>query len=87
VLRRRLGAFLPVLSVVRVIVATAAAIAVGRVLPLGGRGKLFTLIEAAIVGAAFLVVLVITRELGRGDLEAIKAVRRSRARAREPIEP
>jgi stage V sporulation protein B len=87
VLRRRLGAFVPVLSVVRVIVATAAAIAVGRVLPLGGRGKLFTLIEAAIVGAVFLVVLVITRELGRGDLEAIKAVRRSRARAREPIEP
>ena len=86
VLRRRLGAFLPVLSVVRVIVATAAAIAVGRVLPLGGRGKLFTLIEAVIVGAAFLVVLVITRELGRGDLEAIKAVRRSRARGREPID-
>jgi hypothetical protein len=38
-----------------------------------------TLVEAVIVGATFLIVLVITRELGRGDLEAIKAVRRNRA--------
>jgi O-antigen/teichoic acid export membrane protein len=86
-LRRELGAFLPVASVVRVAIATVAAIAVGRerlaeraigaVLPL--HGKLMTLIEAAVVGAAFLAVLVITRELGRGDLEAIKAVRRRRA--------
>jgi hypothetical protein len=40
-----------------------------------------TLVEAVVVGAMFLVVLVITRELGRGDLEAIKAVRRKRAPA------
>jgi hypothetical protein len=31
------------------------------------------------VGATFLVVLVVTRELGRRDLEAIKAVRKKRA--------
>jgi hypothetical protein len=37
-----------------------------------------TLVEAIAVGATFLVVLVITRELGPGDLEAIKAVRRNR---------
>jgi len=87
-LRRELGAFLPVASVVRVAIATAAAIAVGRerlaeraigaVLPI--HGKPMTLIQAVAVGAAFLAVLVITRELGRRDLEAIKAVRRSRAR-------
>jgi stage V sporulation protein B len=83
-LRRELGAFLPVGSVVRVVIATAAAIAVGRerlverVLPL--RGKPMTLIQAVVVGVAFLAVLVITRELGRRDLEAIKAVRRNRAR-------
>ena len=92
VLRRELGAFLPVMSAIRVAIATAAAIAVGRerlaeraiavVLPL--HGKLMTLIEAVVVGATFLVVLVITRELGRRDLEAIKAVRRSRAPAGRP---
>jgi polysaccharide transporter, PST family len=88
VLRRELGAFLPLASVVRVAIATAAAIAVGRwrlaeraigaVLPI--HGKPMTLIQAVAVGAAFLAVLVITRELGRRDLQAIQAVRRSRAR-------
>jgi stage V sporulation protein B len=80
-LRRQLGAFLPIASVVRVAIATAAALALGRALPL--HGKLMTLVEAVVVGATFLVVLVITRELGRRDLEAIKAVRRNRA----PAEP
>ncbi|HEU4726379.1 MAG TPA: polysaccharide biosynthesis C-terminal domain-containing protein, partial [Kofleriaceae bacterium] len=79
VLHRQFGAFLPVASVVRVAIATAAALAVGHALPL--HGKLMTLVEAVVVGATFLVVLVITRELGRGDLEAIKAVRRSRGSA------
>jgi O-antigen/teichoic acid export membrane protein len=74
---RRLGAFLPILSVVRVGVATAAAIAVGRALPL--HGKLMTLAESAVVGLTFLVVLVVTRELGARDLAAIKAVRKRRA--------
>jgi len=77
VMKRELGAFLPALSVVRIGIATAAAFAVGRVLPL--HGKLMSLVEAAIVGITFLVVLVITRELGKRDLEAIKAVRRKRA--------
>jgi len=82
VLRRQFGAFLPVASVVRIALATAAAIAVGRVLP-GAvfHGKLMTLARAVVVGAAFLVVLVITRELGKRDLEAIKIVRRKRAPA------
>jgi stage V sporulation protein B len=79
VLHRQLGAFLPVASVLRIAIATCAAIALGRVLPL--HGKLLTLVAAVVVGATFLAVLVITRELGRGDLEAIKAVRRKRAPA------
>jgi stage V sporulation protein B len=86
VLHRRLGAFLPIASVVRIAIATGAALAVGRVL--GGlapiRGKLITLVDAAAVGATFLIVLVITRELGKRDLEAIKAVRRKRAPAGAP---
>jgi len=77
VLQRRLGAFVPVLSLVRVVVASAVAIAVGRVLPL--HGKLMSLVAAAIVGCVFLAVLVATRELGKRDLDAIKAVRRKRA--------
>jgi stage V sporulation protein B len=79
VLHRQFGAFLPLASVVRIAVATGAALAVGRALPL--HGKLMTLVEAAAVGATFLTVLVITRELGKRDLEAIKAVRRKRAPA------
>ena len=77
VLKRRLGAFLPILSVVRIVLAIAVGLAVGRVLPF--HGKLMSLVEAAIVAVVFLVVLVVTRELGTRDLEAIKAVRRKRA--------
>jgi stage V sporulation protein B len=77
VLRRKLGAFVPLLSVVRIAIATGVAMAVGRVLPL--HGKLMTLVEAAIVGVTFLVVLVVTRELGKRDLQAIKAIRKKRA--------
>ncbi|MGN6104264.1 MAG: hypothetical protein ACTHU0_04105 [Kofleriaceae bacterium] len=76
-LHRRLGGFLPLSSLLRIGVATAAAIAVGRALPL--HGKLMTLVEAVAVGATFLVTLVATRELGRRDLEAIVAVRKKRA--------
>jgi stage V sporulation protein B len=83
VLRRQLGAFLPIASVVRIAIATGAALAVGRVLP-GlvapglGTSKLMTLVDAVATGATFLIVLVITRELGKRDLDAIKAVRRKR---------
>jgi O-antigen/teichoic acid export membrane protein len=76
-LRKRLGAFFPLISAVRIAIATGAALAVGRFLPL--HGKLMTLVEAAIVGGTFLVVLVATRELGKRDLDAIKAVRKKRA--------
>jgi stage V sporulation protein B len=76
-MRNRLGAFLPIVSVVRIGIATAVAFALGRVLPL--HGKLLTLAEAAIVGITFLVVLVATGELGKRDLDAIRAVRQKRA--------
>jgi stage V sporulation protein B len=74
---RRLGAAIPLTSLARITLATAAAFIVGRVLPL--HGKLMTLVEAVAVGATFLVVLVVTRELGARDLEAIKAIRKKRA--------
>lgn len=77
VLRGRLGAFLPITSIVRIAIATGVALVVGRFLPL--HGKLLTLVGAVIVGVTFIATLVITRELGARDLEAIKAVRRKRA--------
>jgi stage V sporulation protein B len=67
---RRFGAFIPVLTIVRVGVATVAAVAVGRVLPAGG--KLVTLGEGVACAAAFLGVLVATGELRRADLAAIR---------------
>lgn len=76
-LRARLGGYLPLLSFARIALATAAAVGAGRLLPLGG--KLMTLVEAAAVAAAFLAVLIATRELGRRDLQAIRAVRARRA--------
>lgn len=72
-LHRRFGAFLPLASIVRIAIATGCALVVGRVLPF--HGKLMTLVEAVVVGATFLIVLVITRELGKRDLDAIRAIR------------
>ena len=39
-----------------------------------------TLVEAGAVAGTFLVVLVATRELGKRDLQTIKAVRAKRAK-------
>jgi stage V sporulation protein B len=75
-LARTVGAFLPLASGLRVALATAIALGLGRVLP--AAGKLVTLGEGALVAVVFFAVLIATRELGKSDLAAIKAVRRSR---------
>jgi stage V sporulation protein B len=82
VLRRELGAFLPLASAARIAIATACAFTAGSALS-GAlpAGKLMTLVTAAAVVAVFLAVLIVTRELGKRDLEAIKAVRRKRGAA------
>jgi stage V sporulation protein B len=77
ILVRRLGAFIPVRSVVRIAIATGLALAIGRVVPF--HGKLMALAEACLVAVVFLGTLVVSRELGARDLEAIKAVRKKRA--------
>lgn len=79
---RKLGAFLPIASVVRVGIAIAVAMGVGHVIPF--RTPLMTLVEAAIVGLAYVATLVVTRELGRADLSAIAAVRAKRGQGGEP---
>jgi stage V sporulation protein B len=75
-LRRQLGAFIPAASVVRVVIATGVAFAVGQVIPF--RTPLASLVEAAIVGVTFIAVLIATRELGKQDLAAIRKVRAKR---------
>jgi stage V sporulation protein B len=87
VLRRQLGAFLPLASALRIAIATGVALALGRALH-GAMptGKLMTLVAAAAVAATFAIVLIVTRELGKRDLAAISAVRAAR-RKRPPTEP
>ena len=82
ILHRRLGAFLPIKSVVRIALATGVAMGVGFVLPL--HGKLLTLVAAAIVGVSFLATLVVTGELGKRDLAAISQVRKKRSTEAQP---
>lgn len=80
VLHRKLGAFLPLATLIRVAIAGAVAIGVGRVIPF--TTPLGTLAEAMVVAAVFLVTLVVTRELGRADLAAVTSVVRRRGGAR-----
>lgn len=59
-------------SLARVGLATGAAILLGRLLPY--HGKALTLGYAGIVALVYLAVLVVTRELGRADLELARTV-------------
>jgi stage V sporulation protein B len=72
VVRSEAGAVVAPLTLVRVLVALGAAIAVGRVLP--DAGKLVTVPYALVVALAYLGVLAITRELGREDLALVGRV-------------
>ncbi len=65
-------------TVVRVGVAMTAAIAVGRHLPAGG--KVTTIVWAIAVAVVYVAILLVSRELVRTDLDAVRAViRRKRA--------
>jgi stage V sporulation protein B len=64
-LRRRFAAGPPLSSVFRVLVATAAALVVGRLMP--GGGRLVTLAVLAVAGVVFLLVLILLREFGPQD--------------------
>lgn len=77
VVRRRFGGFMPPLTLVRVILAIAAAHGVGRLI--GTRGTLFTVAAALLSAVVFVGVLLLTRELGRADLDVVmRVVRRKR---------
>jgi stage V sporulation protein B len=69
---RAAGAVAPPAALLRVLVAAAIAITVGRVLP--HAGKILTPVYAVLVAFTYVVVLLISRELGPRDLETIRAV-------------
>jgi hypothetical protein len=73
VLWRAYGSFLPPLTLVRVSLAVAAGMGLGRVLPSGG--KLITMAECALIGLAYLAVLVLSREISGADLGKLRALR------------
>lgn len=75
------GAVAPLGTVVRVLFGLGLAVSLGRVLPEGG--KVMTLVASGLVASAYLAVLLVSRELGRDDLELVLRVVRGRnARAR-----
>jgi stage V sporulation protein B len=70
--KRSAGAVVAPSSVGRVLVACAAAIALGRVLP--QPGKIMTLAYALLLAATYVVLLIALRELGRADVDMVNAV-------------
>ncbi len=69
---RTAGTVVSPLSAARVIGAMAATIVIARQLPVGG--KMATIGFSAVVGAIYVVLLLVTGELGRADLESVKAI-------------
>jgi O-antigen/teichoic acid export membrane protein len=65
VLRTRLGGMPPVATMARVALAVAVAIVAARLVP--GQGKLVGFAVMALVGLAYVAVLVVTREFGPED--------------------
>jgi stage V sporulation protein B len=74
--RRVAGAFAAPLTLARVLLALAATTFVGTLVPY--RGKLLVVPSAAAMALLTLGLLAVTRELGRADLDAIRAVARRR---------
>ena len=74
---RAAGAVAPPLALVRVLLAAAVAISVGRLLP--HAGKILTPAYAIIVALAYVLILLISRELGPDDLSTVRAVLSKRA--------
>jgi stage V sporulation protein B len=72
--RARTGAFVPVGTALRVALVLAVCVAVGFVTPRFGR--LVTPLVAAGVGAVYLILLAITREIGPADLRIVSGVLR-----------
>jgi hypothetical protein len=59
-------------SVLRVLVSLGCAVAVARALPVGR--PLLTPVLALVVGASYLLVLILLRELGAADWRALRSI-------------
>lgn len=69
---RAAGAVAPPLALLRVLIALTGAVLVGRALP--HAGKIITPVYAALVAIVYVLLLLLTRELGARDLATIRAV-------------
>jgi stage V sporulation protein B len=75
---RAAGAVAPPLALGRVLLAVAGATLLGRFLP--HAGKILTPVYALVVAAAYVFILLVTRELGTRDLNTVRAVLKRKAR-------
>jgi Na+-transporting NADH:ubiquinone oxidoreductase subunit NqrE len=69
---RKLGAFIPLGSAVRIAVASGIASVVGRLLPVSS--KVMTLVECGAVFLLYFIVLIAIREFKKQDLAQLKRV-------------
>ena len=76
--RRAAGALVSPVSLLRVLVALGVAVAVGR--QFAHASKLMTIVLSAVVAVVYLLVLLVSRELGKDDLGMVKAVIARRAK-------
>ncbi|HEY3667952.1 MAG TPA: lipopolysaccharide biosynthesis protein, partial [Polyangiaceae bacterium] len=74
---RAAGSVAPLSALLRVLLAVTVAITVGRFLP--HAGKILTPAYAIVVAVAYVLVLLVSRELGSDDLRTIRAVVSKRA--------
>lgn len=72
IVRKVAGAFAAPLTLVRVFVALAVTVLAGTRVP--WLGKLFVIPEAGVVALIALILLVVTREIGREDLAMVRRV-------------
>ena len=72
VLRRIAGGILPLMTLVRVALATGAAVLVGSRLPYFGRAT--APVEAIVVALVYSVCLIVSAEIGRSDLAVVRSV-------------
>jgi O-antigen/teichoic acid export membrane protein len=71
-LKRTFGVGLPPATLARVALALGAGMAAGAILPVGGR--ILTLLECGVVEVLFVGILLLTRELTRGELAGFRAI-------------
>ena len=74
--KRAAGSVVNWLSVARVGIAVAVAVALGRWLP--SSSKIVTILQCGLVAGTYLVVLLLSQELGTADWKALKTIVRRR---------